>query len=211
MSENVKSADNQQGSRPDFIGIDPSETTRRAPFSRKEIRAYLLGALHDATKSSRSRVRYSQKGTEWLKIVQQLFRAIGYNSWIYKEGKLRSVYILETTAAFLDFKYNPMQLQSRKEKIGYIRGFFDAEGGIPRTNDRFYIQLVQSDKSKLLKLKKILKSLGINTGKIHNPSKKVDPNYWRMYVLAESHWKFAKIINSWHPRKSVIFRKRMKI
>ena len=57
----------------------------------------------------------------------------------------------------------------------------------------------------------ILKRLGIKTGKIHNPSKRVDPNYWRMYVLAESHKKFAEIIGSWHPRKISIFRKRMKI
>jgi len=35
MSDNVTSAGNQQGSRPDFIGSDPSETTRRAPYSEK--------------------------------------------------------------------------------------------------------------------------------------------------------------------------------
>ena len=38
MSENASSAENQQGSRLMINEIDPSETTRRAPISRKAIR-----------------------------------------------------------------------------------------------------------------------------------------------------------------------------
>ncbi len=212
MSDKVSSADNQQGSRPDLTSrVDPSETTRRAPYSEKEIKAYLLGALHDATFSSNKRFRYSQKGTEWLKALKALLKQIGHSSWIYKEGKERGVYVLETLAKFLDFKFNPLKFKSRGEKIHYIRGFFDAEGGIPKNDKRFYIQLVQSDKQKLRKIKKILEELEIETGKIHNPSAKVDPEYWRMYVLAKSRKHFAKIINSWHPQKIKIFRKRMMI
>lgn len=210
MSDNVTSADNQQGSRPPRR-VDPSETTRRAPYSEKEIRAYLLGALHDATFSKNKRFRYSQKGTEWLRILKALLKQIGHSSWIYKEGKNRDVYVLETLANFLDFKFNPLKFRSRAEKMHYIRGFFDAEGGIPKNNKRFYIQLVQSDRQKLRKIKMILGELEIKTGKIHNPSIKVDPEYWRMYVLAKSHKRFAKIISSWHPRKIRIFRKRMMI
>jgi hypothetical protein len=210
MSNKVSSAGNQQG-RPRRNVEEPSETTRQAPFSEKEIKAYLLGALHDTTFSSNRRFRYSQKGTEWLKLLKALFKKIGYSSWIYKEGKERDMYVLETLANFLDFKCNPLKFKSRREKIYYIKGFFDAEGGIPKNNKRFYIQLVQSDKQKLEKIKKILEELKIKTGKIHNPSVQVDPEYWRMYVLAESHKRFAEIINSCHPRKIKIFRKRMKI
>jgi intein-encoded DNA endonuclease-like protein len=210
MSNKVASADNQQGRSRYNVG-EPSETTRQTPFSEKEIKAYLLGALHDATFSSNCRFRYSQKGTEWLKLLKALFNKIGYNSWIYKEGKEREIYVLETLANFLDFKYNPLKFKSRGEKIHYIKGFFDAEGGIPKNNKQFYIQLVQSDKQKLKKIKKILEELEIETGKIHNPSVKVDPEYWRMYILASSCKRFAKIINSWHPRKIKILRKRMKI
>ncbi len=66
------------------------------------------------------------------------------------------------------------------------------EGGIPRDEKaRFYIQLVQNDKEKLVKIKELLNDLVIETGKIHNPSYSVDPDYWRMYVLANS----AKEIN----------------
>jgi hypothetical protein len=99
-----------------------------------------------------------------------------------------------------------------QNKKFYIKGFFDAEGGIPkRKNDRFYIQLTQKNKEKLVWIKKTLKDLKVSTGKIHNPSKRVDPNYWRLYVLTKSQPIFMEKIGSWHPRKAKIFRDRMKI
>ena len=212
MSNNAARAENQQGSHPSIRWTDPSETTRRAPFNEREVKSYLLGALHDGTFSSNKRFRISQKGTEWLEILKGLFKRIGYNSWIYKEGKDRDVYILETLANFLDFGFNPLQCNTRAEKIGYIRGFCDAEGGIPKKNtDRFYIQLVQKDKPKLEKLKCMLKTLGIKVGKIHNPSKRIDPDYWRFFVSRESHKDFCTYVSTWHPRKQQILRKRMMI
>ncbi len=213
MSKNVISdPDNQQGSRSVFSGIDPSETTRRAPFSRRIIKAYILGALHDGTFSSNFRFRISQKGTAWLEFLKKIFKQAGYNSWMYKEGKDRDVYVLETLANFLDFSFNPLILKTKNEKIAYLRGFFDAEGGIPRNaKDRFYIQLVQSDKGKLKKLKRILTELKIATGKIHNPSYRRDPNHWRLYILARSHKLFINKVGSWHPRKISTLRERMMI
>jgi len=207
MSKNASSVDNQQGSLRQ-LADDPSETTRQAP----QIKAYLLGALHDGTFSSNKRFRISQIGTDWLKILQGFFRKLGYNSWIYKEGKHRKVYVLETLADFLDFNFNPLEMEKEEEKIGYIRGFFDAEGGIPKDEKaRFYIQLVQNDKEKLIKIKKLLNDLKIETGKIHNPSQFIDPDYWRMYILAKSHQAFLIKIGSWHPRKIKTLKKRMVI
>ena len=216
MSKNVSSADNQQGSplcqNIQILADDPSETTRRAPFSEESVKAYLLGALHDGTLSKNKRFRISQKGKEWLQFLQKLFNKVGCNAWIYKEGLNRKVYVIETLANFLDFQFNPLQLESSDEKAAYIRGFFDAEGGIPRSSEaRFYIQLVQNDKGKLEKLKKLLKDLGIESGKIHNPSQKVDPDYWRMYILAKFQKKFFDKIETWHPRKIRTLRKRMMI
>ena len=112
MSKNISSADNQQGSLR-RLADDPSETTRQAP----SIKAYLLGALHDGTFSSNKRFRISQIGTDWLKILQGLFRKLGYNSWIYREGKYRKVYVLETLANFLDFNFNPLELKTKEEKV----------------------------------------------------------------------------------------------
>jgi len=209
MREKDSSADNQQGSEhiKRYV-LRPSETIRRAP----QIKAYLLGALHDGTFSSNKRFRISQVGTDWLKILQGFFRELGYNSWIYREGKNRKVYVLETLADFLDFNFNPLTLRKAEEKIGYIRGFFDAEGGIPRNEKaRFYIQLVQNDKEKLEKLKILLNDLRIKTGKIHNPSQSVDPDYWRMYILADSQKIFLTKIKTWHPRKIKALKKRMMI
>ena len=207
MREKVFGADNQQGSLRQSAN-DPSETTRQAPL----IKAYLFGALHDGTFSSNKRFRISQVGTDWLKFLQELFRKLSYNSWIYKEGKYRKVYVLETLADFLDFNFNPLRLRNDEEKIGYIKGFFDAEGGIPKNEKaRFYIQLVQNNREKLVKIKKLLNDLEIETGKIHNPSQSVDPDYWRMYVVAKSQQSFLKKIGTWHPRKIKTLKKRMMI
>jgi len=211
MSNKVSSADNQQGSRPPQADA-PSETIRRTPLSKAVIQAYCLGSLHDGTFSSNKRFRISQKGTSWLKVLCKLFKKAGYNSWIYREGKKREVYVLETLAKFLDLDFDPDRLSTSEEKIAYVRGFFDAEGGIPRRKRaRFYIQLTQNDMQKLGKIKQILGEFQIGTGKIHNPSKNVDPEYWRMYILARSHKSFIEKIGSWHPRKVAVLRKRMMI
>jgi len=215
MSENALSADNQQGSSL-LIKSNPSETTRRTPFKsnvlrKSEVYAYLQGAMHDASLNKRKRIRFGQKYPGWLDTLKDLLMSVGANSWTYKEGKSREYYILETVCKDLHFSFNPVALKTKGEKVAYIRGFFDAEGGIPRTRDEFYIQLVQKDLRKMETIKKILGDLGIESGKIHNPSKQVDPDYWRLFVSRKSHKQFAKIIGSWHPIKANIFSQRMMI
>ena len=219
MSENALSADNQQGSltlvaTKRSLYNDPSETTRRTPISgytRNEILAYLHGAMHDASLNKKRRVRFAQKYREWLESLQCLLKTAGSNSWIYKEGKDRNVYVLETVCADLHFDFDPLNLSTEQQKIAYLRGFFDAEGGIPRNGKRFYIQLVQKDRAKIKALKQILQKLRISTGEVHNPSRRVDPDYWRIFVSARSHKRFAEIIGSLHPIKAEIFRNRMMI
>jgi intein/homing endonuclease len=212
MRDNVRSdAANQQATRQILRGA--SETIRQALCAKDSvIRAYLQGALHDATFSSNRRFRFSQSGTSWLRVLQELLRRLGFRSWIYREGKKRKVYVLETLAPFLDFRFDPDQLATGEEQIAYIRGFFDAEGGIPiKAENRFYIQLVQKDRIKLEKIRRILLDLGIAVGEIHNPSVRIDPNYWRMFIRTQAHRKFSEMIGSWHPRKRIIFAQRMKI
>ncbi len=211
MSENASGADNQQGSFRQ-LADNPSETTRQAPAFQKIIMAYFLGALHDGTFSSNGRFRISQKGDDWLKILRSFLKEIGFSAWIYQEGRTRDIYVLETLAKFLDFQFNPEYLKTQEEKTAYIRGFFDAEGGIPHNKqDRFYIQLTQKDRAKIEKIKFILDGLGIQTGKIHNPSYRVDPNYWRIYILAKSHKLFIEKVGSWHPKKISILKNRVMI
>jgi intein-encoded DNA endonuclease-like protein len=210
VSDNLSDAGNQQETL--VITRGSSETIRRAPFSRREIVAYLQGALHDATFSSNSRFRFSQKGREWLEVLQGMFTSLGHRSWIYREGKTRDVYVLETLADFLDFKFDPLNLKTKKQQCAYIQGFFDAEGGIPHSvKDKFYIQLVQNDQEKLSKIKQLLESMGISVGIIHNPSRKLHPEYWRMFILLSGHKKFVKIVGTQHPRKINFLRERMMI
>jgi len=192
---------------------NPSETTRRTPYSKKELVliAYLQGALHDASLNKGKRYRFTQKGLEWLLFLQAVFTVLGYKSWTYREGK-REVYTLETLASFLDFKFDPLDLVTAEERASYIRGFFDAEGGVPHgTQAKFYIQLVQKDRKKIVTIVQILALLGISCGKIHNPSMRVDPEYWRVFVSTKSHKDFARKIGSQHPIKAKILRTRMMI
>lgn len=211
MSDKVTSAANQQGRLSDAYQKEPSETTRQTPCEKLEIIAYLHGAMHDASLNKGKRIRFAQKNKQWLETIQQLLKRINCNSWIYKEGRNRNVYVLETLCADLDFAFNPCCLNTIKEKISYVRGFFDAEGGIPLNDGRFYIQLVQKNFEKMAYLKNFLESINIGCGKIHNPSRKVDPDYWRIFIRAKDHQKFVKTVSSYHPAKMEIFRARMKI
>jgi hypothetical protein len=46
---------------------------------------------------------------------------------------------------------------------------------------RLYLQLTQKNRESLDALKDILESWHIECGRIHNPSHRVDPNYWRFF------------------------------
>lgn len=215
MREKVTGADNQQERL--AIGVqlqESSETTRQSPLvNRPAIQAYIFGAMHDGTiRHSDHRYRIAQKGTEWLLVIQRLLASAGYKSWIYQEGKTRSVYILESVAPIFRESFDPYRLRTVIEKVNYVRGFFDAEGGIPQSlTSKKYIQLVQKDYRKIQLIKDFLKESDIATGKIHNPSKQVDPDYWRIFVSLPSIPRFVNIVGSWHPRKRAIFTEWMKI
>jgi predicted phosphodiesterase len=176
-----------------------------------ELQAYLQGALHDGTRNSLHHThRFSQKGTDWLIRLGEILAEMGHRSWSYREGKDRDVFVLETSAGFLDIDFDPDSLQTESERIAYVRGYFDAEGGLPRSAEaRFYVQFTQKDRVELGKVKQILEQLDICCGVIHNPSVRVDPDYWRFFVRANSYRRFALVIGSWHPRKEPILRRMM--
>jgi len=135
---------------------------------------------------------------------------LGHRSWLYQEGKDRKVFVLETSASFLDVEFDPDQLIVPDEEIAYVRGYFDAEGGLPQSAEaRFYIQLTQKNRVELEKVKLILETLGIACGKMHNPSVRIDPDYWRFFVRTRSHLAFASLIGSWHPTKERILQRMM--
>ncbi|MGZ4208356.1 MAG: hypothetical protein ACXVQ6_10735, partial [Actinomycetota bacterium] len=56
-----------------------------------------------------------------------------------------------------------------------------------------------------------LQKLGIACGTIHNPSKRIDPNYWRFYIAARSHFDFMCKVGSWHPVKRRLMEERLNV
>ncbi len=124
--------------------------------------------------------------------------SLGVGAWSYKEGKTRNLWIVEFSKSLL----NDTSVSSKRDKIDYLRGYFDAEGGIAKNSSiRYYLYFCQKNKTELEEAKKYLEELGINCGKVHNPSVRMDPNYWRFFVGVKSYNKFAKTIGSLHPEK----------
>ncbi len=185
------------------IGTIEREIKRSPP---SQLNAYLLGAAHDGTYNRLHRtIRISQLGAEWPHLLRLTFARLGKKSWIYPEGK-RRVWVVESSmppplTRFLD---------AADDRAAYARGYFDAEGGIPRApSGRFYIQFVQKDRADLEEVRSYLVSLRVDCGRIHNPSRAVDPEYWRFYVRCRSWMRFATQVGSWHPRKRAILDRRL--
>ena len=165
-------------------------------------KAYLLGALHDGT-VRRLTYRIVQKDQEYIEFLVKEIKNLGQKAWMYKEGKTRNLYVVEFSKTFLkDFV-----IDTNQDKIDYIRGYFDAEGGVSRDPKvRYYLYFAQKNLKDLEQIKEWLENFGIICGSTHNPSRKVDPNYWRFFISIKSYEKFAEIIGSWHPIKSRFLR-----
>jgi hypothetical protein len=168
-----------------------------AKAGRLELNAYLHGAIHDGTFSRlHNTLRISQADVRWLRCIRTILHHLGQGSWIYREGR-RPMWVVETT-----YRLKAMDLSSDLEKVAYGRGYFDAEGGLPRSfDDRLYIQFAQKDRVDLEEVWRVLRGLGIECGQLHNPSVRADADYWRFYVCAASHERFICRVGSWHPRK----------
>ena len=120
--------------------------------------------------------------------------------------------MIETTAAFLSTHFDASPLMGTPQGLHYVRGYFDAEGGMPTDPQaRLYLRFCQKDRPNLEVVAQILQSWGLTCGRLHNPSRTVDPNYWRFYVATRSHEQFMTLVGSWHPRKRQQIRTRMKI
>ncbi len=158
---------------------------------------YLLGVLHDATIRNTT-YRIATKSRNFADYLAREIQKFGVRAWIYKKGKYRDLWIVEFSKTLLQ----NMSIQSLRDKIEYVRGYFDAEGGIAKnTHVRYYLYFAQKNKTDLLQVKRYLEECGIDCRVMHNPSKRIDPNYWRFFVKAKSYADFAKIIYSDHPEK----------
>jgi hypothetical protein len=216
-SDNPSGAANQQGSRDD--GPVPSASIPQRLHAEllkadaSGLEAYLQGALQDGTRSPLHKThRIGQSDPAWLDLLQNILLLLHCRGWIYREGKTRRYWILETTAPFLSTDFDALPLVGTPQGLLYVRGYFDAEGGMPQDPAaRFYLGISQKNRASLDTVRAILESWGIACGRVHNPSHKVDPDYWRFYIRRESHGRFLTLVGSWHPRKRRLVDIRMKI
>ena len=163
--------------------------------------AYLRGALIGdgyiyTGKRKGTVVVFTQKNKEWLEKIKKLLNKLGYNAWIYKQ---RDIFILETKCK--ELMTEKTIGTTIEEKIAFLSGFFDTEGGIPKKPEiqkpvtpYFYVQFVQKDKKVLEKIINILKELDIKTGKLHQFGTKT--KCWRFFIKASSLLKFLETIKS---------------
>ena len=216
-SDNPSGADNQQGSRegpPWDISLTPQRLhAELLAIGAKGLEAYLQGALRDGTWSALHHThRIGQSNEDWILILKAMLDALGHRGWVYKEGRDREYWVVETTASFLSLDFDAAPLIGTDEGLHYVRGYFDAEGGMPKDSSaRLYVQLCQRDRRNLEVVAAILESWQIRCGRVHNPSARVDSNYWRFYVASNSHQRFMTHVGSWHPRKRQQIKTRMKI
>jgi hypothetical protein len=176
---------------------------RRRDYTRAPVtKAYLLGLIHDATERKLT-FRIAQKNEGFLHFLAKEISLLGIKAWIYKEGKTRQVWILEFSKKHL----TGIKLETKKDKIDYLRGYFDAEGGIAKDPKvRFYLYYCQKNFEEMIQVKSMLEDLKISCGAIHNPNRERDPDFWRFYIRANSYAKFARIVGSLHPDKEPLLR-----
>ncbi|MBI4176749.1 MAG: LAGLIDADG family homing endonuclease [Candidatus Aenigmarchaeota archaeon] len=99
---------------------------------------------------------------------------------------------------------------SKEIKINYIKGFFDAEGGVSRIDKKDFspkdirIYICQSNKQSLDELKNMIREFGIETGNVCEPYFKKGfgkPTYGLIIHGINNVNSFSEIIGSLHPEK----------
>lgn len=161
------------------------------------LKSYLTGAMHDGTLRKRT-LRISQKEEEYVLLLKGLILRAGGRAWTYREGRNRNLYVVEFSRTFLEGH----ESRTSRERVHYVRGYFDAEGAgaSPFAPDP-YVYFAQKDRFDLEHLRGLLGQSGVSCGEIHNPSRRIDPDYWRFFVSRQSILRFADVVGSWHPRK----------
>ncbi len=120
-----------------------------------------------------------------------------------KSGLFRArLYSKTAYLQFHSYKKNPSLILGAggMAKVCFVRGFFDAEGSAPKRKQgtQYRIQIYQKDRRVLRVISKILRSLGIRTGKLTNS---YDVGQLPIRTK-ENVRKFSRIIGCEHPGKS---------
>src|SRR3989442_2898337 len=163
-----------------------------------DLKSYLLGAMHDGTVRQRT-LRISQREEEYVVFLRSLILAKGKRAWTYREGRTRNLFAVEFSRTLLDGH----RLRTRKDIIHYVRGYFDAEGAVASpAASAPYLYFGQKNRLDLEKLRSLLCGLRVMCGKIHNPSSRVDPDYWRFFFARPAQERFAELAVTSFPKKA---------
>lgn len=175
----------------------PSDMVVPIPIRLNFLKSYLTGAMHDGTVRKWT-LRISQKEEEYVLLLKELILDAGARAWTYREGRDRNLYVVEFARVFL----NGHESRTKGERLHYIRGYFDAEGSVasPAARDP-YVYFAQKNRSDLEHVRGLVVQTGVSCGKLHNPSRLIDPEYWRFFIARSSLLRFADVVGSWHPRK----------
>lgn len=200
-------------------------------WSRRQlaIAAYLTGALRDGSIVAREghdyEVRILQKEAGWLRLLNELFEeAFGIRGKIYMETRrsksgVRTYYVLRifdkellTRLIYIfeiempqKFWKTPTFIKNSRDKevtVSYIRGFFDAEGGLPRdvnTAKQYYISFDQANEEPLEFIRSKLIELGYTPTNLTRTGKVYQFRLCRKDNIV----KFCREIGSWHPEKKL--------
>lgn len=187
--------------------------------------AYLLGALRDATmdirKGKNYEIKIAQKESDWLRLLQKLFeksfeisgnitKHINGTEILRINGKNAVEVILKISEMKVpqDSWETPKVIreQSLEIQINYLRGFFDAEGGLPKnpeTAKQKYLAFSQKNRESIEFLREILIKKNFNPTNITFCG-----NVWEFRLTRKKDIvNFCKTIGSWHSEK----RKRLEI
>ena len=184
---------------------------------------YLLGALRDGNldvrKGKNYEIKIGQKDPNWLLLVKNLLdKNFGATANI-NNGLVRVTQkkVVERIAEFSGIKSpqefwdTPKILASLRstELIPYIRGFWDAEGGLPKNPEmtkraeQRYVSFHQKNKESLNFIRQKLIELGFNPTKITFCSEVFEFRICRHLEIKQ----FYEMIGSWHSEKSLRLKK----
>lgn len=169
-------------------------------------KGFILGASEDGTlyytaKKNQYNIEIEQKIHEWLEIVKKsIENSYGLYCRIRKTSKgyyRLTILSKKLYNEILDKRKNYRDILSepRDFRLGFIQGFFDAEGTVH--NKRYSIRVSSKSKQTIHVVKKIVESLGIRTGKIH-----ADKTAFILPMYGKENLKtFSDIVNFRHKEK----------
>ena len=176
ISDKPTGADNQQGSRGESL-LDSLLTPQRLhaellATDAKSLEAYLQGALRDGTRSVQHRThRIGAAERDWLVLLKDILASAASAAGSTVRGQAG------TTGSSRPGRHSSIYRSMPADSLGlhagltYVRGYFDADGGMPvNPGARLYFQFAQSSRDSLRAVAANLEVWGIATGRIHNPS-----------------------------------------